>query len=366
LCKTKAEFSFIRKIHAAILIQAGEWDSAVAASRIALALQDSGKNRANLGLALLGAGKWEEAWPLYREISGRDRSARRLQYVDEPLWDGSKGKSIVVYEEQGLGDVITFASCLPDTLKDAKVVLDVRPELLGLFQRSFPEATVYGSFSGAGEGVEYGLGEDWRAKHAIDASVPIGGLPRFYRPTPESCPGTPYLKADPVKVEKWKRKFKKEKKPVIGIAWSGGLEHTAGRYRSWTLEELLPVFQSIDAVWVSLQYKDAEEEIRNVRFAHREIDLRQYKKATITNDYDDTAALVEALDLVFSMQTSVVHLAGALGKECWCFVNKYSQWRYGPNTQRTLPWFKSVRLFRNINGWPLDEAAEQLKERFKA
>ena len=363
VAQSKREYSFLRKIHAATLVQMGEWERAVRASRLALALNDDGKNRANLGLALLGMGKWEEAWPLYTEISGRDKSSRKMQYAEEPVWDGTKGQSLVVYDTQGMGDVISFASVLPDVLKDCKVVLDVRPSLEGLFKRSFPEATVYGSFSGLGDGVEVGIGEDWRSEHKIEASIGMDGLARFYRPTPESCPGTPYLKADPEKVAKWKEKFAGEKKPVIGIAWSGGMEHTGARHRKWTLEQLLPIFKSVDAVWVSLQYKDAEEEIKYFLEDYPEIDLRQYPEA-LSKDYDDTAALVEALDMVVAMQTAVIHLAGALGKECWCFVNKHSQWRYGPNTQTTLPWYRSVRLFRNVDGWPIVEAAKELRSKF--
>jgi hypothetical protein len=367
LAQDKKQFSFMRKIQAATLIQMGDWERAVRASRIALALQDSGKNRANLGIALLATGKWEEAWPLYAEISGRDQSSRKMSYANEPLWDGSKGKSIVVYEEQGIGDVISFASVIPDVLRDCKVVLDVRPHLKGLFQRSFPEATVYGSFSGLDvDGVEQGIGEDWRPKHQIDASVSIGGIARYYRPSPETCPGTPYLKADPVRVAKWKKNFKGNNKPVIGIAWSGGMEHTGARHRIWTLEQLLPVFKAVDAVWVSLQYKDAAEEIAAFRERHPEIDLRQYPRATLTKDYDDAAAFVESLDMVFAMQTAVIHLAGALGKECWCFVNKHSQWRYGPNTQTAIPWYRSVRLFRNVDGWPINEAAKELRAKYGA
>lgn len=363
-CATnKREFSFLRKIHAAILVQEGDWERAVRAGRIAVALSDEPKNRANLGMALLGMGKWSEAWPLYAEIVGRDKSSRRMQYANEPEWDGTRGKTVVVYDEQGMGDAISFASCVPDALKRAKIVMDVRPELKCLFKRSFPEATVYGSFSGLGDGEEQGIGEDWREKHSIDASIPIGGLARLYRPSPESCPGTPYLKADPERVAKWKETFANVKKPIIGIAWSGGLDHTGARNRFWTLEQLLPVFQAVDAVWVSLQYKDSSEEISKFRELHPEIDLRDYPE-TLSMDYDDTAALVESMDMVFAMQTAVIHLAGALGKECWCFVNKHSQWRYGPNTQTTLPWYKSVRLFRNIDGWPLEQAAEELKAKY--
>lgn len=317
-------------------------------------------------MALLGVGKWEEAWPLYSEIAGRDKSSRKMQYDNEPTWDGAKGKSIVVYDTQGVGDCISFASCIPDLTKDCKVVLDVRPKLATLFKRSFPEATVYGSFSGLGDGEEKGFGEDWRSKHSIEASIGIDGVARYYRPSPESCPGTPYLKVSTRKANKWREQFKGFGKPVIGVAWTGGLEHTHAQHRKWTLDELLPIFGAVDAVWVSLQHKDASEEISDFRHRHPEVDLRQYTRATLSDDYDDTAAFVDALDMVVSMQTSVIHLAGAIGKECWCFVNKHSQWRYGPNTQTTLPWYKSVRLFRNIDGWPIREAAQELGRKYGA
>lgn len=348
---------FISLVYAAMLVQKGAWDKALPMCRTAFSYQDKAKTRGNLGLALLATGNWKEGWPMYDAIIGFDKSRRKMQYKDEDVWDGSKGKSIVVYEEQGVGDVISFASMVPDVLNDAEVVLDVRPELEGLFRRSFPKATVYGSVGG--------IGEDWRSKHRIDASISIGGLGRLYRPSPEACPGTPYLKADPDRVAMWKALFKQQGKPVIGIGWSGGLEHTGARHRIWKLEELLPLFKSVDAVWVSLQYKDASKEIEAFRAKHPEIDLRQYKQATITKDYDDTAGMVDALDLVVTMQSAVLHLAGALGKECWGFVNRHGQWRYGPTTQTTLPWYRSVRLFRHVIGepWPINEAAKELRKR---
>lgn len=363
VAKTREQFSFIRKIHAAILVQASEWKRAVSAGRIAVALQDSPKNRANLGMALLAVGSWEEAWPLYAEIAGRDESVRKMQYKDEPVWDGSKGKSIVVYEDQGIGDVISFCSVIPDVLKDAKVVLDVRPGLKKLFERSFPEATVYGSFSGVDvDGVEQGIGEDWRAKHRIDASICASGLAKFYRPTPESCPGTPYLKADQEAAGRWRRLFNDEKKPVIGIAWSGGLEHTAAKFRRVSLEQLLPLFRSVDAVWVSLQYKDAAKEIATFRANYPDIDLRQYD-ATLSKDYDETASLVYALDLTISVPQSVVHLAGALGVPCIAMKCALSCWKFNSG----LPFHReNMTLVEHRDNWDntISDTAELVRKRF--
>jgi tetratricopeptide (TPR) repeat protein len=356
VCTNDQQRGSIYLNYAALMVQMGDWERAIPICRKAVELNDKAKTRANLGLALLAKGQWKEGWPLYDAIIGFDKSRKKMQYKDEPVWDGTKGKSIVVYDEQGIGDVISFASMIPDVLNDCEVVIDVRPELEGLFKRSFPKAAVYGSATG--------LGEDWRAKHRIDASVSIGGLGKHYRPSPEDCPGTPYLVPDPERASMWSHLFKQQGKPVIGIGWSGGLEHTGAKHRVWSLEELLPLFKSVDAVWVSLQYKDASKEIEAFKLKHPEIDLRQYKHATLTKDYDDTAAMVSALDLVITMQSACGHLAGALGKEAWVFVNKHGQWRYGPNTQTELPWYRSIRLFRNVDGWPIGQAATLLKSRY--
>lgn len=354
---TDAQRGFLCLTYAAMLVQSGDWERAVPMCKLAFEYKDKAKTRANLGLAYLATGNWKEGWPLYDAIIGFDKSRRKMQYANEQEWDGSKDKTVVIYDEQGIGDAISFASMVPDAMKDATVVIDIRPELAGLFKRSFPQATVYGSAMGAGE--------DWRPKHQIDASISLGGLGKLYRPSAESFPGTAYLKADPDRVTMWKALFAKETKPVIGIAWSGGMEHTGAKHRIWKLEELLPIFRSVDAVWVSLQYKDAGREIAEFTERFPDIDLRQYRYGTLTPDYDDTAALVECVDMVVTMQTACGHLAGALGKECWIFVNKHSQWRYGPNTQKTIPWYSSVQLFRNVDGWPFDEAAKALKAKYE-
>jgi tetratricopeptide (TPR) repeat protein len=346
---------------ACMLVNKGDWVPAEQIARKALEYKpDSPKAKANLGMALLALKKWKEAWPLYDAVIGFDQSRRKVQYAKEPVWDGSPGKRIVIYGEQGLGDEISFASMIPDAIAvSSSVVIDCTDKLAGLFRRSFPQATVYGTRW------EKNLG--WDKSHTeIDASTSVGGLGRFFRQDAKSFSGKPYLLPDPERVEMWRALFSKQSKPVIGVSWSGGVPWTADRFRRWSLDDLLPVFRSINAVWVCLEYKDASKEIEAFKQKHPEIDIRQYAYGTLTNDYDDTAALVASLDFVFSMQTSVIHLAGALGKECWCFVNKCSQWRYGTQDQTTTPWYDSVRLWRQRdNGtWPLAQAAMQLKDRF--
>lgn len=343
-----------------MLVNRGAWDEAEPVARKALEFKpDSPKARANLGIALLGLGRWQEGWPLYNAVIGFDKSRRRMQYANEPVWDGKKNKRLVIYGEQGLGDEISFASMIPDAIKRSKsVVIDCDDKLAGLFRRSFPEATVYGT--------RWHDSLGWDRQHTlVDASISVGALGAIFRQQPSDCPGTPYLQPDPERVAMWRALFRSFGKPVIGVSWTGGVAWTADRFRQWSLQDLLPVFRSVNAVWVSLQYKDAAQEIAAFRAQHPDIDLRQYPYGTLTKDYDDTVAMVEATDMVFAMQTAVVHAAGAIGKDCWAFVNKCPQWRYGLEGD-TIPWYRSVKLWRQAQdgSWPLEQAAQALRERF--
>jgi tetratricopeptide (TPR) repeat protein len=208
------------------------------------------KSLANLGFCQLAQRNWKAGWPNYRQCIGHDWRPR-TQYDTEPEWDGSKVDDLVLYAEQGLGDVISFASMVPFAqTKCTKLVLDVDKRLEGLLQRSFPKAKVYGTRE------QRQL--DWDMEDRIpDASLPMGQVAEYCRLKNSDFPGTPYLKVDPDRAFMWKSLFKKKKKPVIGLAWRGGIPKTGAKYRQWDLEQLLPILQSVDAHWVSLQYKSA-------------------------------------------------------------------------------------------------------------
>ena len=341
-----------------MLVNKGDWAGAEPVAREAMRLKpESAKAKANLGMALLGMGRYQEGWPLYNAVIGFDKSRRKVQYAKEPAWDGSPGKRLVIYGEQGLGDEISFASMIPDAIREAKsVIIDCDVKLEGLFRRSFPDATVYGTRW------EKNLG--WNKKDTeIDASCSIGALGQFFRPTPESCPGTPYLTPDPDRVTMWKALFASYGKPVIGVSWTGGVPWTADRFRKWTLDDLLPLFKTIDAVWVCLQYKDASKEIAEFK-ARTGIEVKQFPHATLTDDYDDTVGMMAALDHVFSMQTAAIHAAGAIGMPTYCFVNRCPQWRYGVSGE-AIPWYRPLTLFRQKEdgSWPIQEAVRRLAKK---
>lgn len=346
---------------ASIYIDTGQFTKAEETSRQALKyVPDNAKAKANLGFALLGQRKWE-GWDWYSYSQGLN-ARRVMQYANEGPWDGTKNLTVACYGEQGLGDELSFASMVPDAIKDCeKVIIDCDERLQGLFQRSFPQAKVYGTRNQQ----QLAWAEEDRR---IDASISLGELGKFYRRTDESFTGAPYLVADPDRRLMWRTLFDTAKKPVIGIAWTGGLYHTGAKFRRLDLEGLYTTMRSIDARYVSLQYKDASKEIAEFKKKHPDIDIVQYPFGTLTDDYDDTAAMVAEVDLVICMQTAVAHLAGGLGKDCWVLLPKYSQFRYGEKGD-TIPWYKSLKVFRqrSLQDWhgPLGEVTYQLRQRYR-
>ena len=317
----------------------------------------------NLGFAQLGQRNWAEGWANYRHCL--DLKARtRINYRGEPEWDGTPGQTVVLYGEQGMGDELSFASMVPDALKHCKkVILDCDSRLAGLFKRAFPGAKVYGTrrFKPMGEKVKLWDEED----REFDASLAIGQIGEYFRNAPEKFDGKSYLLPDPERLLMWEALWKTKHKPKIGIAWQGGINKTGSRFRRWTLEQLVPVLKSVDAHWVVLEYKPALVELEAFKAKYPEIDIKEYPHATLTKDYDDTAALVSSLDLVFCMQTSVAHLSGALGVPCWVCVPPTSQWRYGA-TGEDNPWYDSIRVIRQQKGeWNFGQIAQQLSDHFR-
>lgn len=340
---------------ASVHIDEGRFAKAEPLLRESLKLDAADKMaRHNLGLVLMAQRQWREGW-LYYSASIGTESRRNQKYLPEPepTWDGTPGKSIVIYGEQGLGDEICAASMVPDAIRDSKrVILDCDHRIANLFRRSFPATTVHGT--------------RWEKQLAwpdedrkIDASIAGFELGQFYRNETADFPGTPYLTPCPDRVSMWREFFRLKGKPVIGIAWTGGTWHNAGLYRQLPLSEWRPIFDALDAHWVSLQYKDARKDIEGTP-------VTQYPWATLTKDYDDTAALVAACDVVVAVQTTVVHLAGALGVPTLSLVPSTSQWRYG-ESYTDLPWYRSVTLTRPERGKPfasvMPAAIEWLRSR---
>jgi hypothetical protein len=295
----------------------------------------SAKN--TLGMCKMSLGEWGDGWELYSaSVGGKFR--KQIQYADEPMWTGEHGQSVVFYGEQGLGDEIMYSSCVMDAKDVCKeVILECDHRLTGLFSRSFPGVNVYGTRRQ--EQVP------WLMSHKPDASLPVGQLPQFFRKHPKACPGKPYLIADPERKKQWRALFDSwGRKPKIGICWSGGSKHNKPKDRAIGLEAMKPLIESIDADWVSLQYKDPTKEIKESG-----LPIRHYKRACETDDYDDMAGMVAELDCVIGVHTTAHHLAGALGIPGIILVPHKTIWIYCL-PDNSMPWYSSASLFKQREG----------------
>jgi tetratricopeptide (TPR) repeat protein len=302
----------------------------------------------NRGLSKLLQRNWE-GWNDYEEVLGRTKDRKERVYCDpmEPRWDGTKGLTIVAYGEQGLGDEITFASCLPELIKDSKkVIIETERRLVNLFQRSFPEADVYGTRFQSED-------IDWLERYDIDARVAFGSLPKFYRTTNAAFPGEPYLVSDPERRIQWRALLSAlGDRPRIGIAWTGGTKPTGRDRRSLKLEQLLPLLKQ-DATFISLEYKEEREEEVKAFEKNHGIKIHHWDRATVSDkyfDYDETAALVSELDMVIGVTTASLHLAGAIGVKTWALVPEWPTWLWGIEGT-TIPWNKSTTLYRQRGTW---------------
>ena len=341
---------------AALCIDNGRFDEGLKYAE--KSLEANPKSRiatSNLGFCQLALGNFSEGWKNYRATLGTG-NRQKIVYNNEPEWDGTLGQSVVLYGEQGIGDEICFASMVPDAIGVCKkVILDVDKRLTNLFRRSFPEAKVYGTRAAQ-------VGEKpWATEDRdFDASLSMGQIGEFFRTSADSFPAGPYLKPCPVRTEQWKALFKAKDKPVIGIAWSGGIPKTGAKFRRASLEDWMPVFAAIDAHWVSLQYRDASQEIADFVGKYPHVDLMQYPWATLTKDYDDTAALVAACDAVISLPTAVVHLAAALGTKTLAMHAERKCWKFNAG----LPFHPTVELVEHGKGWSyaLSEVAKRVRK----
>lgn len=313
-------------------LEEGNWAKAAQMAQKALERDPSHSGaQMTLGYASLAQGDWRAGWKGYAATLASEWR-KEIVIGDEPRWDGRKGAHLFVYGEQGLGDEVMFSSCVPDAARDAaSVVLECDPRLEGLFRRSFPNVAVYGT--------RLRQGVEWPNHHQIDARVGVAGLPEYYRPSPESCPGTPYLVADPERRLQWRALLDSlGPRPKIGICWTGGRRWTKGAARAVGLEAMRPLIESIDADWISLQYKDPTDEIEATG-----LPVHHWRRAVESSDYDDTAGLVAELDAVIGIHTTVHHLAGALGVPGIILVPNKPSWNYA---LPVLPWYGSARLFR--------------------
>lgn len=321
----------------------GDIDAAESCYRKALAIEPSmPEARLNLGLSKLLRGDYAAGLPLYEarlELtdSGGDPHNLLVELRDVARWRGGslQGKRLLVWAEQGLGDSIMMMRYLRATrqLGVSRLSVCCGPSLVRLMQSVGEVDEVFSDTAG----------KNWRER--FDAHCPMMSLPLAFGTRLEAIPAPiPYLAVPSDLRRKWSEKTSRLPAPRVGLVWAGRKQTLTDRRRSISLASFSPLLKKRGISFVSLQ-KGAEASQRD------NVHSKIADWMDECDDLMDTAALVGELDLVISVDTSVAHLAGALGKPVWLLNRTGSEWRWmlGRNDS---PWYPTMRIFRQQHvGW---------------
>lgn len=265
----------------------------------------------------------------------KNQQADTREYL-QPRWDGSalNGRSILVYGEQGMGDVIQFARYIPLLAeRGGGVVFEVDPPLLPLFAR-FPGVTKCVAKSAT--------------PPLTDVYIQLLSLPYLFGTTYETVPSRiPYIVADEVKVARWKPLLADGAKLKIGLVWRGNPLNSRDNERSCPLAAFSPLAVLPHITFYSLQVGAAAKEAASPPAGMELVDF-----SPALNDFTETSALIANLDLVISVDTAVAHLAGAMGKPVWVLLSENGDWRWLQGRSDT-PWYPGMQLFcqERQGGW---------------
>ena len=289
----------------------------------------------NEGLCRLLLGEFALGWQKYEWRWQKEPLVNNLRNFKQPRWHGQEhlvNKTLLLHSEQGLGDTIQFCRYATQVAAlGATVILEVQPPLTALLKNLADVSLVLAK----GESLP-----------DFDHHCPLLSLPLAFKTDLSTIINSRYLKSDPQKVAEWEAKLDKTGKIRIGLAWSGNKDHKNDHNRSIALDAFKGLVND-QADYYCLQKelrpedKAILEQTRNIPFF-----------GDALTDFTDTAALVELMDLVITVDTSVAHLAGAMGKEVWVLLPFNPDWRWLLDRSDS-PWYPSARLFRQpgIGDW---------------
>lgn len=283
-------------------------------------------------LALLSLKRWDEGWKQY-EWRRRLPNWSAREKVKAAAWDGTYVDSLYIHGEQGVGDEVMFACCLP-FVHAKHVTVEVNPKVAALIQKSFPDFDV--------------VTDEMECEY--DAKVPIGSLVGMFGFNRE-----PYLNPDPWRVEFYREELKKlGPGPYVAVTWVGGTKMTRVEDRSIGLDSLRPILDGYTCV--SAQYHDTNPIVEQQRKA---AGLAKINDESTGADLHEQAALFRAVDAVVTVQQTAVHVAGAVGAKTYALIGKRPHWRYGLEGD-ALPFYRDVRLYRQGDSWPVEKLKRDL------
>jgi len=286
--------------------------------------------RFDLSETLLLMGEFERGWREYRYRYSLAHTTQIDRKVQRPRWSGQPiaGKTLLIHDEQGYGDTFQFLRMVSwaKARSGARVILEVNGETLSLAQRmgGYDEIVARGSLP-----PEFDL-------HCEMMSLPMAmGLQLADLPGPTM----PYLAADPQRVEHWRQRLAGLPRPLVALTWAGRPTHFNDANRSLRLDQLSPLAGS-GCTFVAIQKGPAEAEAK-----HPPAGMSVVSLSDEIRDFEDTAAILSVVDLLLSVDSSPVHLAGALGRPVWVMLPFMPDWRWLLGRDDS-PWYPLTRLFR--------------------
>jgi tetratricopeptide (TPR) repeat protein len=322
---------------------AGQGDEALAHLEALLRAQPGvAEYRWNRAVLRLARGDFAGGWDDYEARNQRGNAGAPPRQFPFAEWGGDAlgDRALLVYGEQGLGDEIMFASCLPDALARAgaaAVVIECDERLAPLYARSFPGARVHGARRDGDR--------RWLAAHPdLACQIAVASLPRLFRRSADAFPRhAGYLRADPVAVARWRAWLAAGGGGrAVGMAWRGGTATSRAALRTMPLPFWDGVLRAPGVRWVVLQRDARADELAAIRAMTGVPPLRP---DLAPDDVDGQAALVAALDGIVTVDSTLAHLAGALGRPVSIALPLPADWRWGRAGTSSV-WYPSVRLCR--------------------
>jgi tetratricopeptide (TPR) repeat protein len=294
--------------------------------RAIAARPDFAEAHVSRALQRLATGDFAAGWEEYEWRLRLEYRKRIAPFPDRPRWDGGAiaGKRLLLYGEQGFGDTLQFFRYAPLAAgRGADVLVLCQPDLKPLLA--------------ATPGIAGVIAYDEPVPD-FDVCCPLLSLPRLFGTTLRSVPAqVPYVQADPGKVRYWAGRLAGDRAPMkAGLVWSSGPKST----RSVALRELAPLGEVGSVFFYSLQRGEAGKEASQPPAGLKITDFTAELR-----DFSDNAALLANLDLLISVDTSVAHLAGAMGRPVWTLHNDPADWRWLLEREDS-PWYPTMRLFR--------------------
>ena len=303
----------------------------------------------NLGCSLLIQNKYVEGWPFYEKRFETRQAMKdfRKPYDVAPVWQGEdiSGKNLLIFNEQGMGDLIQNARFLHD-LKEmgAKTHLCINNSLIELFKKSkVPYESIFGYISDIPKNIDYILSVN---------SIPCV-LKKEYE---KSLYGKKYISV------KTKAKLPNKGKFNVGLITCGTYSHPYDWRRSLKNSDILNLLATPDVKFYNLTKMDKRVRKKLTKFIDiKDVELPVDDVSDQLNTFLDTASFINSLDLIITVDTSVAHLAGAMGKPTWIILDYSNDWRWGAISETTF-WYPSARLFRQSYGEEMTSVVDRLKE----